>query len=146
MAVLGFKNLSGNPEAAWLSTALSEMLSTELAAGERLRTVSGENVSRMKRDLALTDTGSYAKDTLERIRLNLSSDVVVFGTYVVVPDRAGAKIRIDLRVQDTANGDTSRPSVRLAANPTCSMWFPGRAQSCEAHWECHNSLQKTRAM
>ena len=106
VAVLGFKNLSGNPEAAWLSTALSEMLSTELAAGERLRTVSGENVSRMKRDLTLTDTGSYAKDTLERIRLNLSSDVVVFGTYVVVPDRAGAKIRIDLRVQDTANGDT----------------------------------------
>ncbi len=107
VAVLGFKNLSANPaEAAWLSTALSEMLSTELAAGERLRTVSGENVSRMKRDLVLTDTGTYAKDTLDRIRLNLSSDVVVFGTYVVVPDRAGAKIRVDLRIQETATGDT----------------------------------------
>jgi tetratricopeptide (TPR) repeat protein len=106
VAVLGFRNLSGNPDAAWLSTALSEMLSTELAAGERLRTVSGENVSRMKRDLALTDTGSYAKDTLQRIRLNLSSDVVVFGTYLVVPDREGAKIRVDLRIQETATGDT----------------------------------------
>jgi tetratricopeptide (TPR) repeat protein len=106
VAVLGFKNLSGNPEAAWLSTALSEMLSTELAVGERLRTVSGENVSRMKRDLALTDTGSYAKDTLQRIRLNLSSDVVVFGTYLLVPDAEGAKIRVDLRIQDTATGET----------------------------------------
>jgi tetratricopeptide (TPR) repeat protein/TolB-like protein len=106
VAVLGFKNLSGNPDAAWLSTALSEMLSTELAAGERLRTVSGENVSRMKRDLALTDSGSYAKDTLEQIRLNLSSDAVVFGTYLLVPDREGAKIRVDLRVQETATGET----------------------------------------
>jgi tetratricopeptide (TPR) repeat protein len=106
VAVLGFKNLSGNPDAAWLSTALSEMLGTELAAGERLRTVSGENVSRMKRDLLLSDSGSYAQDTLTRIRTNLSSDVVVFGSYVLVPDRAGAKIRIDLHVQETATGDT----------------------------------------
>jgi tetratricopeptide (TPR) repeat protein len=106
VAVLGFKNLSGNPDAAWLSTALSEMLSTELAAGEKLRTVSGENVSRMKRDLALADAGSYAKDTLQRIRLNLSSDVVVYGTYLLVPDREGAKIRVDVRIQETATGDT----------------------------------------
>ena len=106
VAVLGFKNLSGNPDAAWLSTALSEMLGTELAAGERLRTVSGESVSRMKRDLSLSDSGSYAQDTLTRIRTNLSSDVVVFGSYVLVPDRAGAKIRIDLHVQETATGDT----------------------------------------
>ena len=105
VAVLGFKNLSGNPDAAWLSTALSEMLSTELAAGEKLRTVSGENVSRMKRDLALTDSGSYAKDTLERIHMNLSSDAVVFGTYVVVPDRSGAKIRVDLWIQESATGE-----------------------------------------
>ena len=34
VAVLGFKNLSGRSDEAWLSTALSEMLTTELAAGE----------------------------------------------------------------------------------------------------------------
>jgi TolB-like protein len=37
--VLGFKNLSGQPDVAWLSTALAEMLTTELAAGEHLRTI-----------------------------------------------------------------------------------------------------------
>src|SRR2546426_8593571 len=35
---LGFKNLSGRPDEAWLSTALSEMLTTELAAGDRKST------------------------------------------------------------------------------------------------------------
>jgi TolB-like protein len=35
VAVLGFKNLSGTADEAWLSTALSEMLTTELAAGDQ---------------------------------------------------------------------------------------------------------------
>ena len=36
IAVIGFSNLTAKPEVAWLSTALAEMLSTELAAGEQL--------------------------------------------------------------------------------------------------------------
>ena len=64
VAVLGFKNVSGRPEEAWLSTALSEMLTTELAAGEQLRTVPGENVARMKVDLSLPDADTYGKETL----------------------------------------------------------------------------------
>ena len=48
VAVLGFKNLAGRPEMAWMSTALSEMLTTELAAGEQLRMIPGESVAQMK--------------------------------------------------------------------------------------------------
>jgi len=48
VAVLGFKNLSGRPDEAWLSTALSEMLTTEVGAGEKLRTIPGENIALMK--------------------------------------------------------------------------------------------------
>ncbi len=106
VAVLGFKNLSGHAEAAWLSTALSEMLTTELAEGERLRTVSGENVARMKTDLALADADSYAPETLRRIRTISGSDAVVLGSYVVVPSRAGRQIRVDLQIQDTGSGAT----------------------------------------
>jgi len=106
VAVIGFKDLSPQPETAWISTALSEMLTTELAAGERLRTVSSENVSRMRTDLALSDAVSYAPDTLKRIRTISGSDAVVLGSYVVVPDRSGGKIRLDLRIQETSSGET----------------------------------------
>src|SRR4030095_3007880 len=102
VAVLGFKNLSGQPAVGWLSTALAEMLATELAAGEQLRTIPGENVARMKSDLALADADSFAPDTLARINANLGSDLVVLGSYVMV----GEKIRFDVRVQDTGAGDT----------------------------------------
>src|SRR5208283_2604851 len=60
VAVLGFKNLSGRAEASWLSTALSEMLTTELAAGEKIRTIPGENIAQVMIDLSLADADSYS--------------------------------------------------------------------------------------
>src|SRR5262245_51075645 len=39
VAVLGFKNVTGRAETAWLSNAFSEMIATELAAGQALRTI-----------------------------------------------------------------------------------------------------------
>jgi serine/threonine protein kinase/tetratricopeptide (TPR) repeat protein/TolB-like protein len=107
IAVLGFRNLSGRPDGAWLSTALAEMLTTELTAGEHIRAIAGENVARMKIELKLIDTDSYARDTLTRIRKNLGSDLVVVGSYVI--QGAGdqnRKVRLDLRVQETSAGET----------------------------------------
>jgi tetratricopeptide (TPR) repeat protein len=103
---LGFKNLSGRPDQSWLSTALSEMVTTELAAGEQLRMIPGEDIARMKIDLSLADADSYAKDTLERIRRNLGTDYVVLGSYVLLESPAKGQLRLDLRVQDTARGET----------------------------------------
>ena len=106
VAVLGFKNLAGRPEEAWLSAAFSEMLTTELAAGEKLRTISGENVARAKLELALNDAESLAGDTLARIRKNLGTDFVVLGSYVSLGKETGGQIRLDVRVQDAASGET----------------------------------------
>jgi tetratricopeptide (TPR) repeat protein/TolB-like protein len=101
--VLGFKNLSDNPEKAWLSTALSEMLTTELGQGDELRAVSGESVAQMKASLALPDADSFSQQTLARIRQNLGSDEVVLGSYVPLGD---GLLRLDVRMQDTVAGET----------------------------------------
>jgi serine/threonine protein kinase/tetratricopeptide (TPR) repeat protein len=106
VAVLGFKNLSGKPDEAWISTALSEMLTTELAAGEQLRTVPGENVAQMKTDLSLQEADSFGSDTLEKIRKRLGSDLVILGSYLALGKDAGGKIRLDFRLQDTVAGET----------------------------------------
>jgi serine/threonine protein kinase/tetratricopeptide (TPR) repeat protein len=106
VAVLGFKNLSGKPDEAWISTALSEMLGTELSAGEELRTVPGENVARMKSDLSLAESDSFAQDTLAKIRKNLGTDLVVVGSYLALGQASQGKIRLDLRLQDTRAGET----------------------------------------
>lgn len=108
IAVLGFKDHGGHAETAWLSTALAEMLSTELAAGEKFRIIPGETIARVKRDLALADADSLARDTLGRLHQNIGADFVVLGSYLALPHGAagqGGEVRIDLRLQDTA-GDT----------------------------------------
>ena len=106
VAVLGFTNLSGRPGSDWISTALSEMLTTELGAGEHSRTVSGEDVARVKTDLKLADTDTLSKATLAQVRNSLGADITISGSYVELEPGPGGQIRVDLRLQDTAAGET----------------------------------------
>ncbi|MFY9560090.1 MAG: protein kinase [Terriglobales bacterium] len=105
VAVLGFKNLSARTDTAWLSTALSEMLTTELAAGGKLRTIPGESVAQTRINLSLSETDSLSRETLDRVYKNLGSDFVVLGSYLDIGD-ASRGVRLDLRVQDAALGET----------------------------------------
>lgn len=82
------------------------MLSTELAAGGKLRLVSGEDVARVKRELSLTAEDSLAKPTLERLRINPGADIIVLGAYTLLPTKGKKRIRLDVRLQDTADGAT----------------------------------------
>ena len=107
VAVLGFKNLSGDPQQAWLSTAFSDWLMTELSAGEQLRAIPAESVARMKMELALPDVDSLSGESLARIRKNLGTDFVVVGAYATVGGRPDGQLRLDLRLQDTRSGETT---------------------------------------
>lgn len=106
VAVLGFRNLSGREDEAWISTALSDWLTTELSAGEQLRTIPAESVARMKIELALPETDSLRKDSLIRVGNNLGTDLVVVGSYAGLGDARNGSIRLDLRLQDTRSGET----------------------------------------
>lgn len=105
VAVLGFRNLPGRHEDDWLSPVFSEMLDTELGTRGDLRMVSAEDVARVKHDLPPTGEGTLARATLDRLRENPGADVVVLGSYTTLPGK-NPKIRLDLRVQDTSNGET----------------------------------------
>lgn len=108
IAVLGFKDLSGAADTAWLSPALAEMLSTELGAGGALRIVAGEDVARVRLELGLGQPESLARDTLARVRTLLGSDALVVGSYLVAGRNAGNRqIRLDLRLQDARTGETT---------------------------------------
>jgi tetratricopeptide (TPR) repeat protein/class 3 adenylate cyclase len=102
VALLGFKNLSGKPDAAWISPALTQMLGSQLSAGEQLLIIPSEQVTHGKIDLALPDEQALGPETLSRVRDNLGSDYVVLGSFL---DQDG-QVRVDLSVQDTAKGET----------------------------------------
>jgi eukaryotic-like serine/threonine-protein kinase len=106
VAVLSFRNLPGRKDDDWLSQAFAEMVSTELAAGGGLRVVSDEDVARAKRELPLENGQTLGKHSLEQLRKNPGADVVVVGSYTIIPAKQGDRIRLDIRLQDTANGET----------------------------------------
>lgn len=106
VAVIGFRNLPGHPEDNWLSLAFAEMLNTELAADSALRMVSGEDVARAKRELPLGEDDSLATATLQRLRTDPGADVVVLGAYTLLHGTGEKRIRLDVRLQDTARGET----------------------------------------
>jgi tetratricopeptide (TPR) repeat protein/TolB-like protein len=121
VAVLGFENLSRQPSVDWISTALIEMLSTEMASGGSLRTVPAEQVTQVKQQLALPNAPTYTAGTLERLRTSLSADYVVLGSYLAMGEGRDTQVRLDLRLQDTRGGEVieavteTRPSTELPA-------------------------------
>ena len=105
VAVLAPHSLWARVETAWLSTALAELLSAELATGGQVRVLSGEEVARMRRELVLPETESMAADTLRRIRTHSGVDLVLTGSYLALGHGDASTLRIDLRLQDALTGE-----------------------------------------
>jgi DNA-binding winged helix-turn-helix (wHTH) protein/TolB-like protein len=106
VAVLGFRNLAGEREDNWLSTALSEMLLTELSAGSKVRMVPSEEVVRVKRTFSLPYTENLGGENLRQLRGLLGTDLVVVGSFLSIQEQGGRRLRIDLRVVKVPEGDT----------------------------------------
>lgn len=105
VAVLGFHNASGRPDDDWLATAISEMLSTELATGERLRVVSGEEVANLRISSPWSQTSTLGRETTTRIGTALNSDVLVLGSYTAIGNAGDSPLRFDVSLQDARTGD-----------------------------------------
>ncbi len=116
IAVLGFQNTSGRQEDAWLSTALSQMLSTELAAGEKLRIVSGEDIANLRASSAWSQTDSLGQSTTSRIGAALGSDLLVLGSYAAVGKPGIRQLRLDARLQDARTGEILEETAEVGSD------------------------------
>ena len=87
--------------------ALSEMLTSELAATDDVRAVPGEVVAQARQDLALSLSSSLGAETLSRLRRILGADFVLLGSFTA-QGGAEAPLRVDLRLQAT-DGSYTKP-------------------------------------
>jgi tetratricopeptide (TPR) repeat protein len=120
-AVLGFKNESGRPEAAWISTALSTYLTADLGAGGRLEMVPDEDIGDMKADLSLMDSDVLSKEALARVRARLGASFVVLGSYL----QDDKQVRLRLRMLDTMSGQVKGSVEEAAASAKVIDLFSG---------------------
>lgn len=115
VAVLGFHNASGRPHDDWLSTAVSEMLSTELATGEKLRVVSGEEVANLRVSSPWSQTSTLGRETTTRIGAALNSDVLILGSYTAIGAADHQQLRFDVRLQDARTGEVLSQIARTSS-------------------------------
>ncbi|HLJ91539.1 MAG TPA: winged helix-turn-helix domain-containing protein [Candidatus Angelobacter sp.] len=101
VAVIGLRNLNGATEDRWLSTALAEMLSTELSSSDRIRVVSAEEIARV--GLSEPPPNAPSQESIARYARQLGADMIVVGSYTLSPGSdkaASSKLRLDLRVEN----------------------------------------------
>ena len=96
LAILPFRNASGDGTLDWLGPSLAEMLSTDVGQSSRLRTVSQERLHQLLSDLRVAPSTSLEPTTLRRLAEFSNADTLVWGQYA----RFGNQIRIDATLQD----------------------------------------------
>jgi tetratricopeptide (TPR) repeat protein/predicted Ser/Thr protein kinase len=103
LAILPFRNASGDPKLDWLGTSLAEMLSTEVGQSPHLRMVSPDRLHQALHDLQISPDTTLDPNTLHRLAEFSSAETVVWGQY----SRFGDEIRIDAKLQDLKHERTA---------------------------------------
>jgi serine/threonine protein kinase/tetratricopeptide (TPR) repeat protein len=96
LAILPFRNASGDPKLDWLGTSLAEWLSTDVGQSSHLRMVSPDRMHEILHTLRIEPNSTVDPDTLRRLAEFSNADTVVWGHYA----KFGDQIRIDATLQD----------------------------------------------
>ncbi len=102
LAIIPFRNASGDPSVDWLGPSLADMLSTDVGQSARLRTVSQDRLHQVLSDLRITPNSSIEPATLRRLAEFSNADTLVWGQYA----KFGGQIRIDATLQDLKHDRT----------------------------------------
>jgi len=144
VAVLSLRDLS-QPGEAWLQTALTEMLTSEVAAGGQLRTIPAEDVERWRSDIGAAREPEKQADLLRAAQRYLGADSFIVGSYLATGNCPDCKVRVDLGLMNSTTGEriatvieegtaadltglTSRLGRRLRSEFGVNATIPGSSQ------------------
>jgi len=96
LAILPFRNASGDTSLDWLGASIAEMLRTELGQSAHFRTVPPERIVQILRDLRIPTDSSFDPAALRQLAEFGSADTVLWGQYVTF----GNEIRIDATLEN----------------------------------------------
>lgn len=96
LAILPFRNASGDPSLDWLGASLSDMLSTDVGQSAHLHAISQDRLHQLFADLRISSNSSIDPTTLRRLAEFSNADTIVWGQYASF----GGQIRIDATLQD----------------------------------------------
>jgi serine/threonine protein kinase/tetratricopeptide (TPR) repeat protein len=111
LAVLPFRNASGDVTLDSLGSSLSGVLRTELGQSSRVRTVAPDRLHQVLQDLRIAPNATPSPTELARVADLVNARSILWGQYT----RFGNAIRIDATLQDLEHQQTV-PLNAMAAN------------------------------
>jgi tetratricopeptide (TPR) repeat protein/predicted Ser/Thr protein kinase len=96
LAILPFRNSSGDAKDDWIGSSVADMLSTDIGQSAHLNTVSTDRLHQVLSDLRVGPQTAVDPDTLRRVAQFSNADVIVSGQYA----RFGDQIVIDATIRD----------------------------------------------
>jgi serine/threonine protein kinase/tetratricopeptide (TPR) repeat protein len=96
LAILPFRNASGDTSLSWMGATVADMLRTDVGQAAALQTVSSDRINQIFHDLRVEPDANLNPETLRRVAEFTSADRLVWGQYL----KLGDQIRIDATLQD----------------------------------------------
>jgi eukaryotic-like serine/threonine-protein kinase len=102
LAILPFRNSSGDAKDDWIGTSVADMLSTDIGQSAHLHTVPTDRLHQVLSDLHVGPETTVDPDMLRRVAQFSNADVLVSGQYA----RFGDQIVIDATIRDLLHDQT----------------------------------------
>jgi tetratricopeptide (TPR) repeat protein len=116
VAILPFRNASGNPQFDWIGQNLADMLGTDIGQSAQIHTVSSERIHDILNDLHIGPAALLDPDLVGRVASFTSADVVVSGQFVTLGDH----VRVDATFRDLKHERTVPLKVETSQNDLLS--------------------------
>jgi len=100
LAILPFRNASGDRSLDWLGPNMAEILNTDVGHSPHVRGVSPERIGQILRDLRIAPDTPLDAPTITRLAEFSNADTIVTGQYA----RFGDQIRVDATLRDLKRG------------------------------------------
>lgn len=107
LAILYFKNNTGDPRMDFWRSALAETLITDISQSKYIRVLSWDEVFGTLKDLNLLEAQSYTTNDLKSVAENGQAEYVLQGSL----SRAGEKFRIETTLRKFKAGKASAPET-----------------------------------
>jgi serine/threonine protein kinase/tetratricopeptide (TPR) repeat protein len=124
LAIVPFRNASGDSALDWLGPSLADMLSTDVGQSASLRTVSSDRLHQVFKDLRIPDKFDFDPDTLKRLAEFSNANTMVWGSYA----KFGDQIRIDATLQDLKHNRTTQLKIEAANEKQIPATVDGLAE------------------
>jgi len=104
LAIVPFRNASGDASIDWLGSTLADMLSTGVGQSSQMRVVSPDAVHQTLSDLRITADTSIDPAMVQHIADSSSANTIVWGKYMRIGE---GKVRIDATLTDLKHNKTT---------------------------------------